>query len=308
MTTTAERNLEARLRSASRIEPDRLPRLKLVGADWAQRVEAGLLADLGAPAAVLYEGAVPFETPREGGPVPAMLMLAASPAWPQPALLTTDEGFAGLAAECLLGGDGAVPATGRAPTQLDRRFCRHVLERFLPAGTQALGQVMDAAFTVERFVAEDTAERLDALVRDGAVRFTQLSFRLVLGQCEAHVAVAIPDPVLALARRKLDHLPEPPAPSADESWAREIEEGLLDAEMVLTALLDERATTLGEIAGLRIGQTLVLDVGVDSAITVECEDQRLFRGRMGRSRDSYLVRIEEKIDPTEEFIDDILAD
>ena len=57
-----------------------------------------------------------------------------------------------------------------------------------------------------------------------------------------------------------------------------------------------------------IGQTIVLDATTDSLIIIECEEQRLFRGRMGRSRDSYVVRIEEKIDPTEEFIDDILSD
>lgn len=309
MSMTAERNLGARLRSASRIEADRLPRLKLIGDEWAGALQAGLAQDFGAQTTIEYHGAVPLERAATVGEGPALLLVATSQGWSQPALVTTDAGFAGFVVECLLGGDGKMPAIpGRASTELDLRFCRVVLERLLAVGNAALKPVMDARMAVERIFSQTIAERLEAYAPDAAPGYTQLSFRMSLGACAGVVRVAIPDPVLALARRKLDHLPEPPAPSVDLIWAREIEEGLLDAEMSLTALLDEKATTLGAIAGFRVGQTIVLNAGIDSPITIECEEQRLFRGRMGRSRDSYLVRIEEKIDPTEEFIDDILAD
>ena len=78
--------------------------------------------------------------------------------------------------------------------------------------------------------------------------------------------------------------------------------------MRVSALLAEHPTTLGEVACFQVGQTLALDVTMESLLVLECEGQRLFRGRMGRSRDSYMIRIEENVDPTEEFIDDILAD
>ncbi len=109
-------------------------------------------------------------------------------------------------------------------------------------------------------------------------------------------------------RRRLAVVPHPAAPAPDETWARNIQEGINRTDLELRALLDERQTTLGEIARFAVGQTIVLDATMESLIVIECEDQRLFRGRMGMTRDGYVVRIEEKIDPTEEFIDDILAD
>ena len=311
MALTAERNLGAKLRSASRIEAARLPRLKLIGAEWAEKLAERLAREFDAMITIEYSGATSLKLPEGGAaaaPV-AMLAIATSPGWPQPALITVDAGFAGLVAECLFGGDGATTPRGdRKPTELDLRFCKLVLDRVLSIGNSVLAPIMEPDLVAERLICEGMAERLEELVHDGPVHFIQLAFQLTLGRCESTVNVAIPDAVLALHRRKLDRLPEPPPPLVDESWAREIEEGLQHADMQLTALLDEKQTTLGEIARFAVGQTIVLNTRVDSLITIECEEQRLFRGRMGRARDSYLVRIEEKIDPTEEFIDDILAE
>ena len=110
-----------------------------------------------------------------------------------------------------------------------------------------------------------------------------------------------------MARRKLSIVPEEKT-FADEGWAREIQEGLSHADLEVRALLDEKQITLGDVARFTLGQTIVLDATMESLIIIECEEQRLFRGRMGVQRDSYVVRIEERVDPTEEFIDDILAD
>ena len=40
MDTVTERNIGERLRSAARIEPERFPRLKLIGTKWAEAVSA----------------------------------------------------------------------------------------------------------------------------------------------------------------------------------------------------------------------------------------------------------------------------
>jgi flagellar motor switch protein FliM len=305
MQLSAERDLKTTLRSAARVEPDRLPRLKLVGAEWAERLRAALAAEFGSPLEVEYAGA---ETLAPGA-APSLLLVAGSPGWPQPLLVTLDAGFGDLVAECLFGGDGsAAVAAPRALTELDRCFCRLVLERILAGGDAALSPVLETALAAREFVSLEAPARLQAILSEEGAAYVGLAFELRLGQLRSSVRAALPQGLLALHRRKLDHLPEPPAPPVDEAWSRDIEEGLLDAQMVVTALLDEMPTTLGALANFAVGQTIVLGTRIDGLITLECEDQRLFRGRIGRSRESYLVRIEEKIDPTEEFIDDILAD
>lgn len=305
MLMSAERDLKTTLRSAARVEPDRLPRLKLVGTEWAERLRSALASEFGSPLEVDYVGAEALAP----GSAPALLLLAGSPGWPQPLLVTLDAGFGDLVAECLFGGDGtAVSAAPRPLTELDRCFCRLVLERILAGGDAALSSIMETALVARELVSVEAPARLQALLSQDGAGFVGLTFELKLGNLRSVIGAAIPQSLLALHRRKLDHLPEPPAPPADEAWARDIEEGLLDAQMEVTALLDEMPTTLGALSAFTVGQTIVLGTRLDGLVTLECEDQRLFRGRIGRSRDAYIVRIEEKIDPTEEFIDDILAD
>lgn len=305
MQLSAERDLKTTLRSAARVEPDRLPRLKLVGADWAERLRSALTSEFGSPLEVEYVGA---EALAPGGE-PSLLLVAGSPGWPQPLLVTLDAGFGDLVAECLFGGDGSAAASApRTLTELDRCFCRLVLERILAGGDAALSPVVETALATRELVSLEVAARLQAILSEEGGTYVGLAFELRLGQLRSTVRAALPQSLLALHRRKLDHLPEPPAPPADAAWARDIEEGLLDAQMEVTALLDEMPMTLGALARFAVGQTIALQTRIDGLITLECEDQRLFRGRIGRSRESYLVRIEETIDPTEEFIDDILAD
>ena len=78
------------------------------------------------------------------------------------------------------------------------------------------------------------------------------------------------------------------------------------SDMRLDAVLARTRVPLATVATLVVGQTIPLDIGALDLIAVECEERPLFRARMGRSRENYVVRIEERIDPAEEFIDGIL--
>ncbi|MFD2236374.1 FliM/FliN family flagellar motor switch protein [Aureimonas populi] len=310
MVLTAERNIGAKLRSAARVEPDRLPRLRALGAEWAQGVAQMLAAEFGQAPQIEFTGASSLAL-RAGEPLasPVRLMaLAPSPGWPRPALVMIEDGVADVVVEGLFGGDGgAGRPSGRALSALDRRFCHLFAERLVSHGNRVFEPIMAPGMAVEKLMGEGIEEHLSQMCEDEPQIFVEMNFRVHVGTLKARLRVALPQAALALHRRKLDRLPEPAPALADEGWARDMEEGLQHADMHLRALLDERSTTLGEIARFTVGQTIVLDTGTESLITVECEEQRLFRGRMGRDRESYLVRIEEKIDPTEEFIDDILS-
>jgi flagellar motor switch protein FliM len=309
MTLTADHNLGAKLRSASRVEAERLPRLKAIATAWAESLKDWLARDFSSEGHVEFAGASALRIGAGTAEPATIAVLASSSGWPHPALVLADERFADLVPEFLFGGDGTAKRTaGRRASEMDLRFCTLVVEKTLALGNAALAPVMDVALDAERTIAHEAGARLAEIFADEPADFIQLDFRFTLGRAESHLRVALPESVVALHRRKLDRLPEAAAPAIDPDWAREIEERLQHADMQLTALLDEKPMTLGDIAGLAVGQTIVLGTRVDGLITVECEDRRLFRGRMGRGREAYLVRIEETIDPTEEFIDDILAD
>ena len=311
MEMTAERNIEAQLRSAAKIEPERLSRLKLLAADWAEAGARALNASYAAPVEIAFSGLsgllfTPAQADIRNAVAATMI---GSVKWQEPGFALADAGLADTLVEAVFGGSGQAAAGTRRPmTKLDRRFMEQAFAALVDAANPVFQTVAALDMVPGRFLHDAVGATLDELLPRENRAFVQLAFRISVGQYESTIRIALPERALAPHRRKLTVLPDVVPPVTDEGWARDITEGLQLADLEVRALLDEQQITLGEVARFTLGQTIVLDATMDSLIIVECEEQRLFRGRMGRSRDSYVVRIEEKIDPTEEFIDDILSD
>ena len=311
MEMTAERNIEAQLRSAAKIEPDRLPRLKLLAAEWASASAAALNGLYATPVEIEFVSVSSFAFTAGNAHVSAAVsaVVITSPKWRELGYVLADPQLADAIVEAMFGGTGTSPPTAPRPmTKLDRRFVEMALTTMVGAGNPVFAAIAPLAMTDDRILREAVALQLDEALAVDNRAFVELTFRLRVGLRESDIRVALPERAIALHRRPLSIMPETAPLLADETWARDITEGLQLADLQVRALLDEKQITLGDVARFTLGQTITLDATTDSLIIIECEEQRLFRGRMGRSRDSYVVRIEEKIDPTEEFIDDILAD
>nr|WP_246753792.1 FliM/FliN family flagellar motor C-terminal domain-containing protein [Jiella flava] len=109
-------------------------------------------------------------------------------------------------------------------------------------------------------------------------------------------------------RRFLTDVPKKPAIDIDDAWRKGIEASFAQSDLRVEAVLCKKKIPLSAVARFTVGATVELDVGLTSLIPLECEDRPLFRAQVGRSRDNYVVRVEERIDPEQEFIDDILSD
>ncbi|WP_182084934.1 FliM/FliN family flagellar motor switch protein [Aureimonas sp. ME7] len=310
MDTITERNIGERLRSAARIEPERLPRLKLVGMQWAEAVAAKLSATHASPLAIEFVASSHFEL--SAGAIASsdtqLALTVRSPKWRETALVMADGRFADTVTEAAFGGDGRnPPATPKPLSQVGRFFADAALRAFIDAGNTAFTELLPLAMSPDRLATDEIGEKLEEWVAPDARSFIEFRFRVSIGGCEAALRVALPEVVLAPHRRKLA-APVDDGPSiVDESWARDLEAGFQKTDMHVRAILGEQQTTLGAISTFQVGQTIALDATMQSLILLECEGQRLFRGHMGRSRDAYVIKVEEPVDPTEEFIDDILA-
>ncbi|MBC8130935.1 MAG: FliM/FliN family flagellar motor switch protein [Rhizobiaceae bacterium] len=308
---TAERNIQAQLKSASKIEPDRLPRLKLIAEEWAAATADALNELYAAPVVIefLTVSSLVFEPSAPALKIAVAATVFRSPKWREAGFVLADAKLADTLVEAMFGGNGSV-ATGpqRPLTKLDKRFIELAIPTMIEAANPVFQPVAPLDVTSEAMLTEGLAAALDERLPVEGRAFLELSFKIAVGQHESVLSVAMPEKALAPHRRKLTIVPAEAPLVADEGWARDITEGLQLADLEVRAILDEKQITLGDVARFMVGQTIVLDATATSPIIIECEEQRLFRGVMGRSRDAYVVRIEEKIDPTEEFIDDILSD
>ncbi|KQT86006.1 FliM/FliN family flagellar motor switch protein [Aurantimonas sp. Leaf443] len=310
MASTGERTIEAQIRSASKLEPERLPRLRLLGEEWAQSAADALNKDYAAKVAVVLTEVASLTVSDGAGEIDghAMAAVVRSTKFREIGFAVADARFANVCVEATFGGTGLLEDTVRPMTKLDRQFVQTALTTFVAAGNDPFEPVLplDVALGDFFFAAMDT--EFDELLAPDARAFIEFAFTVSLGRKSSEIRVALPERIFAPHRRKLVAMPEEAPPIADERWAHDIELGLQLADLEVRAILDEQEITLGDVARFQLGQTLVLNATMESLVVIECEETRLFRGRMGTSRDSYVVRVEEKIDPTEEFIDDILCD
>ena len=311
METVTDRRIGERLRSAARIEPDRYPRLKIIGAAWAEAAATKINANYATPIKIEFVALSNFSL--DAGTLAAtetqLALTVRSPKWRDTVLFCAGPFFADTIAEAAFGGDGRnKPEAGRPLTSVAKFFADNALRAFVDCGNSVFGDVAPLAMAPDRLVTEEIAARLDAMIPADSRQFVEFRFELSIGRCQAALRIAIPETVLSTHKRALAVIPDDSPSIVDESWTKGLEAGFQKADMRVTALLAEHPTSLGEVACFQVGQTIPLAVTMESLLVLECEGQRLFRGHMGRSRDSYMVRIEEAVDPTEEFIDDILAD
>jgi flagellar motor switch protein FliM len=311
MAMTAEKNIESQLRSAAKIEPDRLPRLKLIAADWAAAAQDSLNEIYASPVEIEFVGvsSLAFASAAADLQAAASVTLIRSPKWREIGFAIADLRLADTIVEAVFGGNGdSAIGPPRPISKLDRRFIDLALSTVINAANKVFAPVAPLDMVDDRVLHTAILPQLEEVLTKENVAFVDFAFKISIGNHASTLRFALPERALSVHRRKLTIVPESAPLMADEAWARDITEGLQLADLEIRALLDEKQITLGDVARFTLGQTIVLDATTDSLLIIECEEQRLFRGRMGRSHDSYVVRIEEKIDPTEEFIDDILSD
>jgi flagellar motor switch protein FliM len=203
-----------------------------------------------------------------------------------------------------LGGDGFEPpeAAKRPISVIDTKLSRPLVER-LASSLQAVFCNPGVEFAIE-----DMLEHIDlkAFARASDTIATA-AFELRASNWAADVRISLPQPMLAQMRQALTELVPKDSVKPDPRWSERIETEVARANVTLSAILDERASLLGEISSFRVGQIVELKATVNSPVRVECNGERLLWCNLGKSNGVYTLRVRDFVDRQKEFIDDILA-
>ena len=313
-------DIRDRLRSAAAIDPRRLPRLARMAEGWAQTMSERFAAvAVDAPTVSFREIEVdgppePDGESEKGGEADGFACDLSSGRFVVPGWITLGAQGTELLIAALFGAQPEAEAPLRATSDLDRSLVRLAFgtvaamasTTFAPLGPLdlTLGDLTSPAAMFAADEDDETPSGGDEKRSDH--RFVFFRFDFAIGGQSVDLSVAFPDGYFAPHRRYLGEMPPARVLDKDESWSKAIEESFAMSDMRLDAVLARTRVPLATVATLVVGQTIPLDIGALDLIAVECEDRPLFRARMGRSRENYVVRIEERIDPAEEFIDGIL--
>jgi flagellar motor switch protein FliM len=201
--------------------------------------------------------------------------------------------------EAMYGGDGSeLPFDQTRPfTSLETRIGRVVCEFAAKAFVTCFAQVSELTIEFERI---ETALEFTTLGQNSMMMVQAKILFQVLDQGGV-LFVLIPQNAMNPIRQKLERERRSMPPSADPRWTNALSSRVSKAEITVRAVIEGRNLPLEDIVKLAPGQTLELN-GTDQSIVVECEGDRLFRGKLGQSRGFFTITIEDPIS------DDIFAE
>ncbi|ORE95078.1 FliM/FliN family flagellar motor switch protein [Aurantimonas sp. 22II-16-19i] len=300
--------IHARLKSATELDPARLPRLAHICADWTDELSARLRELAPGVIEIEYQQCEVEDAPdpEDAELAKALIAPLLSNCFLRPSFVTADRKLVELVVATFLGCEPSADlAQSREPTALDQHFVRLFFAKVLETAAKVFRPMTAFDLSLGSF---GTAADLAETIGEEAERYFVFRFELTAAGFQAPFALALPKSFLSPHRRFLSGTPQKPEMASDEAWKRGIEASFAQSDLKIEAVLCKKNIPLSQVARFHVGATIELDVGLTSLIPLECEDRPMFRAQVGRSRESYVVRIEERIDPAQEFIDDILSD
>ena len=191
--------------------------------------------------------------------------------------------------EAMFGGDGSeLPFDGTRPfTALETRVGRLVCEFAAKALEASFGRVCEISLAYER---TETALEFTALGQSSMIMIEAKILFQVLDQGGV-LFVLIPQNTMNPIRQKLERERKPLPSSYDPRWTSALTRRVSKAEVILCAMIEGKNIELDDILRLEAGKTIELS-GNDQNIILECEGDRLFRGRLGQSRGHFTITVD----------------
>jgi flagellar motor switch protein FliM len=206
--------------------------------------------------------------------------------------------------EVLFGSDGSEPPVeeARGFSTIELRMAQTLFEQVAKALQASFSLIVDTKFKLERI-----ETRMDfAVIGRRNNQAVAAKFLLQALNRGGEMFVIIPQSVLNPMRKILSHVVTGESSGRDPRWMKQIATEVKKTEVTLTAVLEERFLSLGEIADLKIGDVIELQATPRSRVKLEGNQQGLFWCHIGQSEGSYVLKVDEHIDQEKEFLDDVL--
>jgi flagellar motor switch protein FliM len=227
-----------------------------------------------------------------------------APEWDSHILIGFDRDFIYTMVEVLFGSDGSEPPVeeARGFSSIELRMAQTLFEQVAKALQASFSLVVDTKFKLERI-----ETRMDfAIIGRRNNQAIAAKFLLQALNRGGEMFVIIPQSVLNPMRKALSHVVTGESTGRDPRWMQQIATEVKKTEVNLTAVLEERFLSLGEIADLKIGDVIELQATPRSRVKLESNQQGLFWCHIGQSEGSYVLKVDELIDQEKEFLDDVL--
>ena len=224
-------------------------------------------------------------------PLPAMLAVFKAEEWDDYGLITVDSALIYSIVDVLLGGGrlaAPIRIEGRPYTTIERNLVERLIHVVLADLDAAFEPLTPISFKFDRL---ETNPRFATIARP-ANAAVKIRLRVDMDERGGNLEIIYPYATLEPIRELLLQMFLGEKFGRDSIWETHLATELWHTKMQIDAVLDEQVLSLRQIAGLRIGDTLMLNARPDSRIVMRCGGVAMMYGRMGRSGDTVAICIE----------------
>jgi flagellar motor switch protein FliM len=225
--------------------------------------------------------------------------------WDSRILIMVDRDFVFTMVEAMFGSDGAEPPLDveRSFSNIELRLVQALFERFAKALQTSFAGTSEVTFRLERV---ETAMASLALGRSSNMSICANIMLQALYR-GGQMFLIIPHSALNPLRQKLAHVVVSDGRAADPHWREQMESEVQRTEVTLSAVLDEKILSLGEVTKFHVGQVLELEATPRTLARLESNNQVLFWCQIGQLDGYYAMQVADQVDQKREFVDDILS-
>ncbi len=218
-----------------------------------------------------------------------------------------DAAAANLCIEAFMGGGarGRSLPPPRAWTALDHVLVGQAAGIVAAALQEAFAPSMELAMTTSEIRPGDATEEL--ALEERPVLAAEITLQAL--EEEGRLVIVLP-PSLVTGLRACAVAPEGGAAEPQEAespWQRELDSQLRSAEVACRAVMDGGEITLREVAGLRRGQVLPLQVTEGMPVRLECDGETLFHCALGQADGMFVLKLLRAAEGSGEFMESMAA-
>lgn len=208
-----------------------------------------------------------------------------------PLMMILDQHIVDIVLGALFGVEGA-PGEDNAPTRprtdLETNLVIEFVKGFATALRNAGAALADSELAFERL---ETLEELD-LPGSQDMANIAASFTIKAPAGAFGLILVLPQTLMAPLGEALERDEGAAALRLDPAWARQMKQGVTQAKLTLTAILDEFVMTLRDVSELSVGRLLPLTGDGAGRIRLDCAERGVFLCKLGEHNGRYALEIE----------------
>jgi flagellar motor switch protein FliM len=275
----------------SRDNYEKFPMLEVIFDRFARGVSTSLRSFTGENADITIENitSIRFEDYLNSVPLPTLIGIFQAVEWENLGLMTIDSSLTYTLIDILLGGGSGnqkgFRIDGRAFTAIEQDIIKNFSRLIFEDMTNAFTPITSVAFKFDRL---ETNPRFATITRHSNP-IALISARIEFDGVGGKIDIVFPYSTLEPVKDLLMQMFAGESFGSDISWENYLSNELKSTFVKLQATLAPKSITLKDLAGLKVGSTLVMNNKPQDDMPVTCNGVRLFSGRLGSIGDKVAI-------------------